>query len=106
MSIKSDWIVEFEKLLIDNNPLINSTNILYSYQIASAYFDYASDGQPEETPSEAFLRWAKAKSGNSYKDNHLLKLAEEAGGARLADNVIQMTAEDLERFLYFVKEDY
>lgn len=63
MSIKSDWIVEFEKLLIDNNPLINSTNIFYSYQIASAYFDYASDGQPEESVQSAFERQIE-----SYKE--------------------------------------
>jgi len=41
-----------------------------------------------------------------YKDNRLLRLAEEAGGARLADNIIHMTSEDLERFLYFIQENY
>lgn len=40
------------------------------------------------------------------KESRLLRLAEEAGGARLAENVIQMTEQDLERFLYFIKEGY
>lgn len=40
------------------------------------------------------------------KDSRLMLLAEEAGGARIAENIIQMTEQDLERFLYFVNEGY
>jgi len=40
------------------------------------------------------------------ESSKLMLLAEEAGGARVAENIIQMTEQDLERFLYFVNEGY
>lgn len=40
------------------------------------------------------------------EESKLMLLAEEAGGARIAENIIQMTKQDLERFIYFVNEGY
>lgn len=43
--------------------------------------------------------------GDREQENKLMLLAEEAGGSRIAENIVQMTNQDLERFLYFVKEE-
>jgi len=40
------------------------------------------------------------------ENSQIMLLAEEAGGARVAENIIQMTEQDLERFIYFVNEGY
>lgn len=40
------------------------------------------------------------------ENSKFMLLAEEAGGSRIAENIIQMTEQDLERFLYFVNEGY
>lgn len=40
------------------------------------------------------------------EENHLMSLAEEAGGGRIHENVVQMTKEDLERFIYLYGEGY
>lgn len=42
----------------------------------------------------------------SLEVNHLMNLAEEAGAARIHENIIQMTKEDLERFIYLYGEGY
>jgi len=40
------------------------------------------------------------------EENHLMNLAEEAGGGRIHENIVQMTKEDLERFIYLHGEGY
>lgn len=42
----------------------------------------------------------------SSEESHLMNLAEEAGGVRIHENIIQMTKEDLERFIYLYGEGY
>lgn len=38
--------------------------------------------------------------------NHLMTLAEEAGGGRIHENIVQMTEQDLERFIYLYGKGY
>lgn len=40
------------------------------------------------------------------EESHLMSLAEEAGGGRIHENIVQMTKEDLERFIYLNGEGY
>lgn len=62
MSVKSDWVDEFENLLLKKDPRINKTNEHYAYQLAVAYFDwnYISN-QPAEKVEEAFERYLEAQ---------------------------------------------
>lgn len=36
----------------------------------------------------------------SSEENRLMLLAEESGGGRIHENIVQMTRQDLERFIY------
>lgn len=40
----------------------------------------------------------------AFAAGDLMALAEEAGGARMAENVVQVTRSDIERIIYFAKE--
>lgn len=61
MSVKENWINEFIYLLNVCDPKIDTLNEYYSYQLATAYFDWNSEGTgPEDSVEEAFQRY---KSG-------------------------------------------
>jgi hypothetical protein len=58
MNTKREWIAEFEVLLLKGGPTLNKNNPNYSYQLATAYFDWNSDcTSPECTPQEAYQRY-------------------------------------------------
>lgn len=65
MSVKAEWIDKFEELLWQHHTCDwgeGSRNPNYSFQLAVAYFDWADDGIPEETPEQAFTRYLEAEN--------------------------------------------
>ena len=44
------------------------------------------------------------KHKQAFEAGDLMALAEEAGGARMAENVVQVTRSDLERIISFANE--
>lgn len=60
MSIKADWIDKFQELLWEQHTFDwdeGNRNPDYPFQLAVAYFDWADDGAPSETPEQAFVRY-------------------------------------------------
>lgn len=57
---KAEWIDSFIDKLYEHHGddyklFIEDGN--YPFQLAVAYFDWADDGEPEETPEKAFSRY-------------------------------------------------
>jgi hypothetical protein len=54
MNTKADWINEFESRIKEDFPYIKGDQ---PYQLATAYFNFATDGGAEETVDEAYARY-------------------------------------------------
>lgn len=68
MNIKAQWVKSFEEKLWQYHTCdwqYGNDNQDYSFQLASAYFDWSDDGQPEESVEEAFERYL-----DSITDEH------------------------------------
>lgn len=62
-NIKGQWLERFQELLWQHHTYdwnVGNRNPDYPYQLATAYFDWGLDGQPEKTVSEAFSKYLEA----------------------------------------------
>lgn len=63
MSIKAIWIDKFQELLWQHHTCgweYGNKNPDYPFQLAVAYFDWGSEGVPEETVGKAFNRYLES----------------------------------------------
>lgn len=64
ITVKAEWCDRFEELLWEHhtrNWVEGNKNPNYPFQLAVAYFDWADDGIPLETPEEAFERYTQGE---------------------------------------------
>ncbi|AVQ81696.1 hypothetical protein C4F17_12455 [Variovorax sp. PMC12] len=60
----------------------------------------------QEAPAASAEEWMPVtpeQHSKAFAAGDLMALAEEAGGARMAENVVQVTRSDIERIIYFAK---
>lgn len=58
--MKHEWVMGFSELVFEHaeeNGEEMDTDL--AYQLGCAYFDWAEDGEPEETVDEAFARYVR-----------------------------------------------